>query len=159
MAGLVLGKGEAKVNVILAYAALAPNLLVIPSFYLMLSQRRDMMRMGSYRRVFLEEQDRIEGWETRLEKFRVLVNKEANDPVPWIIWAVFAASAALFIFVVLESRASLYHLLVLLLPVAFITSPHCKWKRVVAVELPEHVKVWRKVASGKKSAPKRRRRR
>lgn len=149
IAGLALGKEGVTVTVIHAYAALAPNLLMIPSFHLMLSQRIDMMRLGSYRRVFFEEQDKLEGWETRLERFRALKKMESNDPVPYIVWTIFIASGALFIFGVFKSGAMLCHLLGLILPAVLIVWPHYKWSHVVSVELPRQVKLWRKVASTK----------
>jgi hypothetical protein len=113
--GLILGRAGSQVTTMLAYAALAPNLLVIPSFYLLLSQRIALMRMGSYRRVFFEEQNEIRGWETRLGRFRNLKNTESNDPISYSFWAVFCASAVLFGHGIFVSGTPSRHLFILVL--------------------------------------------
>jgi hypothetical protein len=143
VAGLALGKDGSQVTIMLAYAALAPNILVIPSFYLLLSQRMNLIRLGSYRQVFLEEQNGIEGWETRLEKFRAQEGTESNDPIPYTFWAVFLVSAALFFYGISKSNASLRHLFVLTVPIIFIGWCHHRWRRVVPKELPRYLALWR----------------
>jgi hypothetical protein len=148
VAGLVLGKEGTQVTIVLAYAALVPNILVIPSFYLLLSQRMNLIRLGSYRRVFLEEQNRIEGWETRLEKFRAREGSESNDPIPYTFWAVFLVSAALFFHGISKSSASLCHLSVLGVPIVFIAWCHHKWRGIVRKELPRYLALWRKEIGG-----------
>jgi hypothetical protein len=69
VAGFAFGKHDQIPVLLAAYGALGPDIVVIPAFYLLLSFRRDIVRLGSYRRVFLEEHNEIEGWETRLERF------------------------------------------------------------------------------------------
>src|SRR6266511_2477461 len=120
VASLILGKQQGQITVVLAYAALAPDILVVPAFYLMLSQRLDMIRLGSYRQIFFEERNEIEGWETQLEKFRKLEKTEANDPIPYTYWTLFLASVALFVYGIIEVRASLCHLFILGLPLMFL---------------------------------------
>ncbi|MBI5843750.1 MAG: hypothetical protein HZB23_03670 [Deltaproteobacteria bacterium] len=146
--GLAIGKEGVNVSIIHAYAALTPNLLIIPSFYLMLSQRIDMMRLGAYRRVFFEEQYKFDGWETRLGRLRIIEIKESNDPVPLIFWAIFFSSMSLFDYVILKCGAASFHLMVPLVPSLFIIYPHYQWRRVVTIDLPRYVELWREVAKG-----------
>ena len=145
--GFYFGKQGETISVIHAYGALAPNLIIVPAFYLILAQRIDMMRLGSYRFVFFEEQNNFQGWETRLKKLREQQNEkdESHDPLPWIFWTVFLASAALFCYAVSKSCAPFWHILALALPIAFILWAHIKWNRVVDVNLHEHIKLWRGV--------------
>ena len=146
VAGLALGKEGTPITVILAYAALGPDFLLIPAFYLMVSQRADIMRLGSYRRIFFEEHCGIEGWETQLERFRKREKAEPNDPIPYTIWAIFLASAALFGYGVVQDKASLFHLLVLFVPLILIVRAHYRWGKVVAKELPRYLELWREVS-------------
>lgn len=154
--GFLFGRGGRTVSVIHAYAALAPNLLTVPAFYLILSQRIDMMRLGSYRLVFFEEKSKFEGWETRLQIFRKLEkeeSKESNDPVPWIFWGVFWVSALLFFYAVFRSGVTCWHwhLWWLAVPAVFIGWAHYKWRHVVCEDLRRHVELWRKVATESKA--------
>ena len=153
VAGLALGGQQDQITVVLAYAALAPDFLVIPAFYLTLSFRIEIMRLGSYRRVFFEERNEIEGWETRLAKFRKLETREANDSVPYTYWAVFLASAILFGYGVIQAQASLPHLFSLAIPFSLLLCANYKWTCVVSKELPRHLSLWRKVSSDNGEAP------
>ncbi len=153
VAGLVLGKGAGDgMSIVFAYLGLAPSLILIPSFNLMLSQRIDIMRLGAYRRVFYEEQYAREGWEVHLYKFRNLEQKESNDPIPWSFWAIFAASAALFSYGLIKTCASLWHLSFLVIPTIFLGTTHYKWSRVISKILPKYVELWRKVQGDRKTA-------
>lgn len=148
VAGLAFGKQQDQITVPLAYAALAPDFVVIPAFYLIRFYRVDIMRLGSYRRIFVEERNEIEGWETRLEKFRTLDKRgEANDPIPWSYWAVIVASAALFVYGIIAAHVCLAHAYILAVPVAFLLYAHRKWKRVIPKELPDHLRLWTEVRS------------
>lgn len=152
VAGLVLGKQHGPVTVVLAYTALAPGVLVIAAFYLMLSQRLDMMRLGSYRRILFEERNQIEGWETQLEKFRKLEKIEANDPIPYTYWAVLLASGILFTYGIVEAEGSLYHSFMLVPLLLLLGRAHYRWMRVVPTELSRYFDLWRKVIASKETS-------
>jgi hypothetical protein len=145
LTGWLLQRSAGAISILGCYAMLAPNLLVLPSFYLLLSQRTTLIRLGSYRRVFFEERNEIKGWETRLETFRKMVRTESNDPIAYTFWVVSLLSAVLFVYAIYKSCESPFNLLILFAPFTFLVWCHNKWICVVRREFPKYLEHWRAV--------------
>lgn len=126
----------------LAYLSFLPYLILIPSFYLIIGIKVDMMRLGSYRLIFFEEKAKRTGWESRLKKLRNYSLPESLDSIPLTYWALFLGSAILFVFAVLKAYGYWLNYLVLLIPAATIGIAHYKWKRVITVDLNQFIEKW-----------------
>jgi hypothetical protein len=66
----------------------SPALACVPLLFVMVAQRRDLVRGGAYIRVFFEDRFGRKGWQGRKEKFTSGVKGESNDPIIWFYYAV-----------------------------------------------------------------------
>lgn len=72
-----------------------PALACVPLLFVMVAQRRDLVRGGAYIRVFFEDRFDRKGWQGRKAKFASGVKGESNDPIIWFYYAVlFGCSLA-----------------------------------------------------------------
>jgi hypothetical protein len=65
-----------------------PALVCIPLLFVMVAQRRDLIRGGAYISVFFEERYGREGWQRRKSRFTKGVKGESNDPILLFYYAV-----------------------------------------------------------------------
>lgn len=131
----------------LAYVALVPNLIVLPAFFYLLAQRRDLIGFAAYLRL-LERRLGVKGFQTGLgsEAGSLRVSKlrggESNDPIPYSFWAIFLISAALFAYGINQRSGGPHHLLALTVPCVLLGLCHWKWKCLIPQVLPELTRKW-----------------
>jgi hypothetical protein len=65
-----------------------PALACVPLLFVMVAQRRDLVRGGAYIRVFFEDRLRRRGWQGRKELFTAEAKGESNDPIIWFYYLV-----------------------------------------------------------------------
>lgn len=126
----------------LAYLSFLPYLILIPSFYLIIGIRVDMMRLGSYRLIFFEKKAKRSGWESRLKKLRTYSLPESLDSIPLTYWALFLGAAILFIFAVLKASGCWLNYFLLIIPTIATGFAHYKWKRAISVDLNQFIEKW-----------------
>lgn len=83
-------------SVDLCYFFLAPIIVIIPITSIIDSHRRDIRRMGSYIKVFYEDQGFGPTWETAHDQITLLDKEEGHDAVPLVLWALVIICCALF---------------------------------------------------------------
>lgn len=131
----------------LAYLALVPNLILIPAFFYLVAQRRDLIGFGAYLRL-LERRLKVKGFQTGLGsgprsiRSSRLRGGEGNDPIPYTFWALFILSGLLFGYGILEREGGLSHLLVLIVPSALLGVCHRRWQSLIPKLLPALTRQW-----------------
>jgi hypothetical protein len=65
-----------------------PALACVPLLFVMVAQRRDLVRGGAYIRVFYEDRLGRKGWQGRKEQFARRLKGESNDPIVWFYYMV-----------------------------------------------------------------------
>lgn len=58
-----------------------PALACVPFLFVMVAQRRDLVRGGAYIRVFFEDRFGRKGWQGRKGQFTIEAKGESNDPI------------------------------------------------------------------------------
>ncbi|MBI3770602.1 MAG: hypothetical protein HY271_19200 [Deltaproteobacteria bacterium] len=134
----------------LACWSLAPALLVAAALKVQVNLRRDIIRLGLYRKVFFEE-DGVRGlrWESALERFRRTFRGETNDPIPMAYWLIALASVTLSWSATRRAGVgALAWAIVLSVTVAvpaLLKRLHAEWLDVIRSDLPVIAEEWKPV--------------
>lgn len=138
---------EQSVPLALVYASLMPNLLLLPAYFYLIAQRRDLIGFAAYVRL-LETRLGVSGFQTGLHpgegSLRTNKNRggESNDPIPYAFWALFLITALIFLYGIQKSGGSLCQLTILLIPIGLLSYCHWAWKRIIPDVLPELIEMW-----------------
>lgn len=131
----------------LVYASLMPNLLLLPAFFYLIAQRRDLCGFAAYVRL-LETRLGVSGFQTGLHpgegSLRTNKNRggESNDPIPYGFWALFLITAVIFLYGIQKSGGSLCQLTILLIPTGLLLYCHWTWKHIILNILPPLIEMW-----------------
>src|ERR1700730_13279060 len=66
----------------------SPALACVLLLFVMVAQRRDLVRAGAYIRVFFEDRIGRKGWQGRKGQFTIGMKGESNDPIIWFYYVV-----------------------------------------------------------------------
>ncbi len=132
-------------TLLLAYASLMPDMILLAAFYYLVAQRRDTASFAAYAWL-LERRFGARGYQTGLGhgegSIRALRGGESNDPIPYFFWTLFLISAGFFVHTLLRASESLLHLLVLAIPAALLAYCHRQWQHIIPNVLPDLKRAW-----------------
>ena len=129
------------------YLILAPNLITVPAFNLILAQRIDLTRASAYQWVFYEDGSDDAGWVSRLHMLRSRSpDPEALDTIPMVFWAIFFISGGVFAAYVVLEHLSYYHFCVLPVVLLVLGQITYSWNSVIQNHR-HYVAAWREVRS------------
>ena len=142
---IVMGSNESDLKILDIYLLLAPMLISIPAFSLLLAHRLDLARAAAYQKVFYESKSDYAGWVTRLNEYRKHSQSEGHDPMPLAYWSVSLLSSGMFLFFMISLSFSIAHLVVGIIPLLIMAKLQYSWSSVVKQEREKCVAIWEKV--------------
>ena len=145
--GGYLLKEDRPVTAAEAYIALAPILMILPSFLLLVGMRRDMARIGAYVHVFFEEFGIL--WPKHLIAFRLRGGSfESLDTIPIAYCSLVIACFGIFFCLLYRSRIDqLPHACVLVVAGCLLVAISKRWRRAVSTHFEDCIVAWREVKS------------
>lgn len=132
-------------SLLVSYASLMPDLILLSAFYYLVAQRRDTASFAAYVWL-LELRFGAGGYQTGLGhgegSIRATRRGESNDPIPYFFWALFLISGAFFAHTLHRAAESLLHLAFLIVPAGLLVYCHWEWQYIIPNVLPRLKRRW-----------------